>query len=363
MGLGLIRIVLAVSVLITHSIYSTALSIPGAIAVKLFFIISGFYMAMILCEKYADHRSLFYRNRFLRLYPLYITTVALILLFGAATAVVHGRAINNSFAILNDYQDNRLSLSTSIFLLFSNISMLFQDVVFFLGPDAHGNLLWATKDQMAAVPFFSYLLIPQAWSLSLEIIFYAAAPFVVKRVSRILLWMGVSIIVRTALFILNFNEEQFIYRFFPAELVFFLAGSLSYHAHQKIQISFLANYDRYVAAAIVLTIGGYQLIPAHLEVGVRLGLYLALAVSIPYIFHRSRNNAFDNQIGELSYPFYILHIFTYQVLLVVAPRVGINTKGLIFLLAWIASTLALSHVLIRVVQTPFELMRRRAFQR
>lgn len=362
MGLGLIRIVLAISVLITHSIYSTALSIPGAIAVKLFFIISGFYMAMILCEKYTGHHRLFYKNRFLRLYPLYITTVALILLFGAATAAVHGRSINNSFAIFHGYHDHQLSLATSAFLLLSNLSMLFQDVLFFLGPDAHGDLMWATGEQMADVPFFSYLLIPQAWSLSLEIVFYLAAPFVVKRTDRILLWMVVSIIVRTAFFIFDHNEEQFIYRFFPAELVFFLAGSLSYHAYQKFPIAFFAKYDRFMAAAIILTIGGYQLIPAYLEVGVRLGLYLALAVSIPYIFHRSKSNSFDNNIGDLSYPFYILHIFTYQVILVVAPRVGISTKGLIFLLIWIASTLALSHVLIRFVQTPFEMIRKRAFQ-
>ena len=70
MGPGLIRIVLVVSVLITHSIYSAALTIPEAIAVKLFHIISGFCMAMILRKKYACHRSLFYRNRLPRLgYP------------------------------------------------------------------------------------------------------------------------------------------------------------------------------------------------------------------------------------------------------------------------------------------------------
>lgn len=362
MGLGLIRILLAVSVLITHSAYSTSLSIPGAIAVKLFFIISGFYMAMILCEKYTGHHRLFYRNRFLRLFPLYITTVVLILLFGAGTAIVHGTSINNSFAIVQGYQNHQLSLSASIFLLLSNISMLFQDVLFFLGPDIHGNLMWATKEQMASVPFYSYLLIPQAWSLSLEVVFYLVAPFVIKRVRPILAWMGISIIIRVVLFLLGRNEEQFIYRFFPAELVFFLMGSLSYHIHQRFRISFLTRYDQYLMVAIILTIGIYQMIPPQFEVGVRLGLYLAVAVSIPYLFHRSKNNTFDNLVGELSYPFYILHMFTFGVLLILAPRVGINVKGPIFLLAWIAFTLALSHAMIRLVQTPFEVIRRRALR-
>lgn len=363
MGLGLIRIVLAVSVLITHSIYSTSSSIPGAIAVKLFFIISGFYMAMILSEKYDDHRRLFYKNRVLRLFPLYIATVVLIVLFGAVTTILRGTSINNSFAIVLAYQSNQISLSTSLFLLFSNLSMLFQDVLFFLGPDAQGDLTWATKEQMARVPFYSYLLIPQAWSLSLEIAFYLLAPFIIKRIKPIIFWMGISVSCRFALFISGHDEEQFVYRFFPAELVFFLSGSLSYHVHKKMQFSFLTKYDRYLMIPIIATIGIYQLIPAQLELVIRLGLYLAMAISIPYIFNHSKNNPHDNQIGDLSYPFYILHMFVFEVVLVLAPRIGINIKGPIFLLTWIAATMAISYAMTRLVQTPFEAIRKQALHR
>ena len=49
----------------------------GFDAVKIFFVISGFYMALILNEKYllkTDSYKLFITNRILRLYPLYLIT-------------------------------------------------------------------------------------------------------------------------------------------------------------------------------------------------------------------------------------------------------------------------------------------------
>jgi peptidoglycan/LPS O-acetylase OafA/YrhL len=362
-GLGLLRVVLAIAVLITHSAYATSMSIPGAIAVKLFFIISGFYMAMILCEKYTNRYRSFYKNRSLRLFPLYITTIGFIFLFGATTAIVRGSSITNSFDIFYAYQNRDIAISTALFLLFSNLSMLFQDVIFFLSPADNGTIMLASKEQMAIVPFYKYLLIPQAWSLSLEITFYLVAPFVVKDIRRIILWMMVSVIVRIVLFIFECNEEQYAYRFFPAEFIFFLMGSLSYHFHQKVKIAFITRYDQYFMAVIILILGGYQLIPIYFELGVRVGLYLAVAALIPYAFNRSKNNAFDNQIGELSYPLYILHMFMYEVLLVIALRVGVNIKGAIFLLVWIVSTLVISYALIRFVQKPFEIIRARTLQR
>lgn len=360
MGLGLIRIVLAVAVLITHSAYSSTLTLPGAIAVKLFFIISGFYMAMILCEKYKDHHRLFYKNRFLRLFPLYIATIGFIVAFGILTFALRGASINNSLAVLHGYQNGQLTLWTSLFLALANFSMLFQDLVFFLGPDAQGNLAWASAEQMKTVPFYSYLLIPQAWSLSLEVVFYLLAPLVIKRIRTILFWMSISIACRIALFIAGYDGEQFIYRFFPSELVFFLTGSLSYHLHRQFHVPLLTRLDRYLMIPVVVTIASYQVIPGSLEPFVRGGLYLALAVSIPYIFNRSKDNDLDNRIGDLSYPFYILHMFTYEVLLVLTPRIGIQAKDLVFLFAWVATTMALSYAMIRLIQSPIERIRKRA---
>lgn len=72
--MGIIRLLLAISVLISHT--STIFGfgfVGGQAAVQAFFIISGFYMAFILNEKYIGENNsykLFITNRLLRLYPI-----------------------------------------------------------------------------------------------------------------------------------------------------------------------------------------------------------------------------------------------------------------------------------------------------
>ncbi len=73
--MGVIRALLAISVLITHSEPILGISLlNGDQAVTCFYIISGFLITLILCEKYADLRG-FYVNRALRIYVPYLTAL------------------------------------------------------------------------------------------------------------------------------------------------------------------------------------------------------------------------------------------------------------------------------------------------
>ena len=73
--MGTIRLILATAVIIFHSSSIFGIqSVGGQIAVQAFYIISGFYMALILNEKYIginNSYKLFISNRFLRIYPIY----------------------------------------------------------------------------------------------------------------------------------------------------------------------------------------------------------------------------------------------------------------------------------------------------
>jgi peptidoglycan/LPS O-acetylase OafA/YrhL len=77
--MGLIRVLLALAVVDFHAVRFASsphfLNLPwinGGVAVQSFFVISGFYMALILSGKYAGRGVfVFYRARFLRLYPAY----------------------------------------------------------------------------------------------------------------------------------------------------------------------------------------------------------------------------------------------------------------------------------------------------
>ena len=64
--MGTIRFLLAVSVVVFHAkrpLLGLTL-VEGTVAVQLFFIISGFYMALVLTEKYTAHRDQNYRMNF-----------------------------------------------------------------------------------------------------------------------------------------------------------------------------------------------------------------------------------------------------------------------------------------------------------
>src|SRR5436305_1691433 len=72
--MGVFRIFLALSVILDHIDGSNIVFIPGPLAVQCFFMISGFYMSLVLGTKYSlDRRVIgtFYLSRYLRLAPTY----------------------------------------------------------------------------------------------------------------------------------------------------------------------------------------------------------------------------------------------------------------------------------------------------
>ena len=72
--MGLLRLLLALSVVLYHAGLIGGYNIANQIiAVNAFFVISGFYMSLVLSTKYnfPNSYSLFVSNRLLRIYPIY----------------------------------------------------------------------------------------------------------------------------------------------------------------------------------------------------------------------------------------------------------------------------------------------------
>jgi hypothetical protein len=85
--MGIIRFLLACSVVIAHAHQSISLPILNAGAcVETFFIISGFYMALVLETKYHSDRRAFWLNRWFRIAPTYymILLASLAIYFAAS---------------------------------------------------------------------------------------------------------------------------------------------------------------------------------------------------------------------------------------------------------------------------------------
>jgi peptidoglycan/LPS O-acetylase OafA/YrhL len=93
--MGIIRLLLALSVVAAHttSFFGVHL-VGGKVAVQAFYIISGFYMSLILNEKYLGKTGsykLFITNRFLRIFPIFWTVLVLVALFSALLLILgHG---------------------------------------------------------------------------------------------------------------------------------------------------------------------------------------------------------------------------------------------------------------------------------
>jgi peptidoglycan/LPS O-acetylase OafA/YrhL len=130
--MGVLRLILAIAVVIAHTEPIFGFRLVGSdVAVQAFYIISGFYMAMILTEKYARKESykLFITNRFLRLYPIYW-----IVLLGTVLMSIVQTSGNGKLDMYFQYYDF-MNLGSILFLIFTNILIFFQDIVMFLGLD------------------------------------------------------------------------------------------------------------------------------------------------------------------------------------------------------------------------------------
>lgn len=294
--MGIIRFLLAFSVVVAHfQYYSTFRLIGSEIAVEGFFIISGFYIALILDGRYPSIKN-FLVNRFLRLYPTYFVIAAI-----------------NLWVILHEPSSpqNILELPklASSFLIFTNSTMLFQDITMFLGIQ-DGRLRFVSNFLHSDPVLFPYLLIPQAWTLGLEFSFYLLAPILLDKQRKYIYAIFIaSLLVRIYLLQHGKAEDPWSYRFFPSELALFMLGAMAYSLYKKIDFASNPELFKTLGATMLTLVVAYifffRNIAANYEFDKGI-FYLMLACFIPFIFYLTKDNPLDQFIGNLSYPIYLL---------------------------------------------------------
>jgi len=309
---GCIRFLLALSVIIAHSesIFGLKL-IGGSAAVEIFFMISGFYMALILQTKYVNKSdySLFISNRFLKIYPVYILSIILICLISIVSLYT-----TNNFGSFDVYNQNieHLNLSTLITLTLVNIVIFGQDLIMFLGIDLTNSEFFFTTNFRESTPhLYEFMLNPPAWSISVELLFYIIAPLILRKSTFVLLVITlVSLGIKIYLsYGLGLKNDPWSYRFFPSELMFFMLGAIAYNFYRsemakKFQV-FNKKSNVIFLSLLLLAIFTYGYLYK-----LKYFLYLVSFISLPFIFDLSKRSNLDRSIGELSYPMYILH-FTF----------------------------------------------------
>jgi peptidoglycan/LPS O-acetylase OafA/YrhL len=316
--MGILRFLLALAVLAAHCGPILGIKLVGGqVAVQSFYIISGFYMTLILQEKYVKENNsykLFLTNRLLRLYPMYWVVLILTMAFCVFVFVNSG---GQRFPKFENYTAVRPDIFSFAGLILTNIFILGQDLVMFLGINPESGTLFFTSNFQNTNPFLhTFLFIPQGWSLGIEITFYIIAPFILRKSTRVI--GGLLIIaILLRLFIYNYLQLQndpWSYRFFPTDIAFFLLGNLSYKIYVVIHNKPISKTVHYLVLIFVCAFTLiYQFISplklSYIPFSFKaLSYFLVVMIAIPLLFKFLKQNKADALIGELSYPMYISHI-------------------------------------------------------
>ena len=294
--MGFLRLLLAISVVSAHLIDDPLFYlVGGTVAVKTFYIISGFYMAMII-NNYKNNIA-FFKSRYLRLFPVYFACVLIAFYLGDGATAQNYKLFDN----------DQVPIATHLFLLFTNIFIFFQDLVMFISVD--GGEFFFTSDFRTSTPLlYHFLFVPQGWSLGIELSFYMMAPLIIKKknIKLIILLILLSLSLRLMLILFDFKGDPWTYRFFPSELALFLLGSLSFYIFSDLNIKVSKIKIYLVYALIIIFTLSYSIIPLP---GRSIMYFLLVATTLWFIFQHTKKNKIDKFIGELSYPVYCSHLF------------------------------------------------------
>ncbi len=343
MSVGMIRVLLALAVLLSHLPLTSYKILSGGLAVQAFFVISGFYMALVLDGKYKN-AGLFWSNRLLRLAPTYIVMLVLgaVALFGLKASVTGTPEL---MARLFGHP------TSAIVMVVENLVVFGQDLLFWFTIDPHGALVFdAYADPAKDSIGWQGLLAPQSWSLSTELMFYLIAPFVTRlKTSWIVLLALASIALRQSGHLLDVDFLLWQGRLFPTVLFLFLAGVLGFRAMPLVEKTPKA-LGWFAAVALI----GFCLVFTSLKLapGIdRWVTYAVVALAVPPIFHAFRNNPLDRWIGDLSYPVYLSQLIVIGLVLTFKPPFPI----------WMAigGTFAVSTAIMLLIERPVDRWRQK----
>lgn len=300
--MGLLRLLLALIVVVGHMLpVAHQWGVGSVLAVKAFFILSGFYMALILTDRSRYPTAApFYLARALRLYPLHWLVLALMVAVSfTAERRLHSPYIQ-TISWLYPWQD-AADWPLGIWMAASNTFFFGSELLLLLcyTPPTHVYSLADAHSQCGPLrqPLAAFLVNPPMWTLGVEAMFYVVAPWIVRRHWRTLAALTVVAVVPRVWLVWSGNDVAPWNRSVaPFELVYFLVGIWAYRAYPRVQqvspviLGGLAG----VVFALTLTLS------PHFEI-----VYLAaLTIATPGLFHVSRHWTWDKRIGDLSYPVY-----------------------------------------------------------
>lgn len=305
-------------------------------------------MSLILNEKYCQKKDyrLFLTNRIYRIFPVYY----LISILSIALLIT-----TNQFGptkILSGLEN--FHLSSIALIIVSQVTIIGQDLFSFLTIDKNGFLIFTSDFWNENVRLTNYMLLPQAWTISLELMFYLIAPFILRKNIKLIIGIIIlSIFGRMLLIMAGLRFDPWTYRFFPNELAFFLAGAISYYFYNRIKE--ISIHKMITASIFILILAACFTFRYWGSFKPALGLYYLLFVpSVSIIFKASKSIPTDRWIGELSYPIYLSHFLFINLFNLFLPY-GDNLN----VLSVIICTILFSIMCESIITKPIEKFRQR----
>lgn len=191
--MGVLRLLLAMAVVLSHMGYSLYGYNPGVMAVVVFYLLAGQVVAKLWFKAPTAHRFWwFVRDRALRVLPAYYVSLALVAVLWWLGLV------QDPYFLAHD---------PTAFDWWANLSLLPMNYFMFNGSDR-------------------FALLPTAWSLAVEVQFYVLVPLLLSCRGCFRLVAVLSLLVFLAAQVGFLPHEDYGYRLLPGVLWVFLSGAL-----------------------------------------------------------------------------------------------------------------------------------------
>ena len=269
--MGLYRLFLAVMVVVSHAGITIGGYNPGVVAVISFYLLSGYVMTVLVEKHYRRIRAVprFYLDRMARLFPQFLFYA-----MAAALCIYYA-------GVVTPYTDQLTPLGVSL-----NLAML-----------PLGYYMWWAEGE---------LLIPQAWSLGLEMSFYLVIPWMLILLSKkiMVFFAALSMIVYLVAYRGLIDSDIYGYRLLPGTLFIFIVGS-SFSWKDSCSKKFRGFSLVFAGVLLVFAYNNESIYKLPYTKEVLLGLVFGImALSL---LKEKRFSRVDEFFGDLSYGVFLNH--------------------------------------------------------